>query len=286
MALASTGTVSDIQNDAQKRILKDDIFGDIVLNFIDSKGGYFFGELVRFEPGADLPLINVNGNSKSYNLTQSKAPDGHEPIRGILYFLIVKNHAVFFENNLSSARLEAYLTWLLKEKCQVVHKETQIILDANIQIHDSKTALAKIDTVSLTPPTINSKIDRYENRQLHEEVSPINARSVLKAANMTDDDIDNLMSDSTNLEVKIQIKFKTKSRKKQITAESASHIFRNISDDEIVLLGPNGKQKGRVVKLSEKASVRTQGSLLNRSHSAEVLHNTFNILRTNGSIDA
>ena len=42
----------------------------------------FFMELVRFEPGADLTLLEMTEGAASYNLKQAKAPDGHEPFKG------------------------------------------------------------------------------------------------------------------------------------------------------------------------------------------------------------
>ncbi|MBE9014460.1 hypothetical protein IQ250_30165, partial [Pseudanabaenaceae cyanobacterium LEGE 13415] len=79
----SKGIIGD---DPESRLCTEDSdYGTTVLNFYDDANVHLFGEIVRFEPGADLPLLHTKTVGKAYNLTQAKAPDGHEAVRGVLY---------------------------------------------------------------------------------------------------------------------------------------------------------------------------------------------------------
>ena len=123
------GTLGD--NAESRQCKEDPDYGTVVLNHIDDNQHYFFGELVRFEPGADLPLLQI-GTGKVYNLTQAKAPQGHEAIRGVLYFMLIGNNVIVLEGGVVSARAERYFTWLLRELVKVLPNGAHIILDAEL----------------------------------------------------------------------------------------------------------------------------------------------------------
>src|SRR5579872_2960584 len=78
---------------SSRRCDEDSDYGTLVLNYVVDDPNFFFGELVRFEVGADLPLLKL-GTGKVYDLTQAKAPDGHEAVRGVLYFMSIKDHVI------------------------------------------------------------------------------------------------------------------------------------------------------------------------------------------------
>jgi hypothetical protein len=91
-SLKHVGPKGTIADSVESRQHDDDkAYGTVVLNYVDDSRPFFFGEIVRFEPGADLPLLQIGSNVKAYNLTQAKAPQGHEPIRGVLYFMAIGN---------------------------------------------------------------------------------------------------------------------------------------------------------------------------------------------------
>ena len=150
-----TGVLGD--NPAQRHY-KDAAYGTLVLNYIDDTPMYFFGELVRFDPGADLPLLQLAAGVKAYNLTQAKPPDGHEPLRGVLYFMVIGNHVVLIEADVSSSRAERYLTWLLTEATTVVPKGAHVILLAELTSAGGAMQLSQVEEVVFKPRPITSEV--------------------------------------------------------------------------------------------------------------------------------
>ncbi len=61
---ASGGIVADSVKSRQYE--NDKVYGTIVLNYMEDKQPFFFGEIVRFEPGADLPLLQIGTNVVPY----------------------------------------------------------------------------------------------------------------------------------------------------------------------------------------------------------------------------
>lgn len=268
----------------------DPAFGAVVLNYHHYGEDFFFGEIVRFEPGADLPLLQIKDHIQSYNLTQSKAPDGHEPIRGMLYFVVFNDHLVFFENSLPSARLERYLTWLLADKVKVCKPNTHVILSAEVRMEGADPTLREIQQIEIKAPPITEASDEriVEVSEARErKVSRLDAMEVLRAAHMSEEDIQSLLSDSTSLEVFLQIRFKSKRLRRPIAAASANRLLRNLAEDDVTMFGPAGKQKaGKLVKLSQPAQVVRVGSLLDTKDALRALTESYRYFVSNGYIDA
>ncbi|PWB89852.1 hypothetical protein C5688_13515 [Methylocystis sp. MitZ-2018] len=265
----------------------------MVLNFFDDNSKYFFGELVRFEPGADLPLLQLGKGVKAYNLTQAKAPDGHEPIRGILYFLVISNHLVLIEADVSSARAERYLSWLLSDATPTIASGGHVILVAELTASGGAMQLSQVEEVVFKPKPIIPTSATLADAEVVPFVSTTtrgvaetNTLEVLKAAGMDDADIQRLAEHETRLEVTLQIKFKGERRRKQLSIDDTTRLLRNIPDDEITLIGPGGRQKnGTIEKLAYPANVSLVGSLLETKDVARALYEGYSHFVTNGYID-
>jgi len=259
-------------DDPAQRQFGDDGYGTLVLNYIDDRAEYFFGELVRFEPGADLPLLKLGTGVKAYNLTQAKAPDGHEPLRGVLYFMAIGNHVVLAEVDVSSARAERYLSWILSEATTTIPKGSHVILLAALTASGSSMQLSKVEEVVFKPKPLappkpetlmpDQVVDAFETAT--RGVAETNALEVLKAAGMDEADIQKFAANDTQIEVTLQIRFKGQRRRRQsLSIEDTNRLLRNIPDDELTLKGPGGRQKnGKIEKLSYPANVETVGTLL------------------------
>jgi hypothetical protein len=286
---------SVLGDDPVRRQYLDTSYGTLVLNHYDDHQEYFFAELVRFEPGADLPLLQVGTRGKEYNLTQAKAPAGHEPLRGVLYFMAIGNNVVLIEADVSSARAETYLSWLLSEATTTLPKGTHVILLAELTAAGSGMQLTTVEEVVFKPrPLVPQGADDPLTGEIvpavtteMRGVAETNTLEVLKAAGMDEADIQKLASSDTQIEVVLQIKFKGGRRRRQsLTMEDTNRLLRNIPDDELTLKGPGGRQKnGKIEKLSYPANVEMLGSLLNSKDVARALYEGYKSFVSNGYIE-
>jgi hypothetical protein len=270
---------------------QDKAYGTIVLNYVEDTQLFFFGEIVRFEPGADLPLLQIGTNVKVYNLTQAKAPQGHEPIRGVLYFMAIGNHALILESDVSTGRAETYLSWLLGEATPSVSKGTHVILVAELSAQAGATQLRQVEQVVFKPrpveaPDASAALMPVTVGATSKDVAETNTLEVLRAAGMDDTDIQKLVQSDTKIEVTLQIKFKGQRRRKPLGIDDANRLLRNIPEDQITLIGPGGRQKeGKIVKLSYPANIELVGSLLNSKDVARALYEGYKYFVSNGYID-
>lgn len=283
-----------IGDDPQQRQFTDTGYGTLVLNFIDDRKEYFFGEIVRFEPGADLPLLQLGSGVKAYNLTQAKAPDGHEPLRGVLYFMAIGNHVVLVEADVSTARAERYLTWLLSGATQILGSGGHVILVAELTAAGGGMQLSTVDEVVFKPRPVAPEPSAEGAGTLvpttetaTRGVAETNAFEVLKAAGMDEADIRKFAANDTQIEVTLQIRFKgARRRREALSIEDTNRLLRNIPDDELTLKGPGGRQKdGKIEKLSYPANVETVGSLLKPTDVARALLEGYKSFVANGYIE-
>ena len=288
----ANGLVGD---DAACRKNENQNYGTIVLNAYEDKPEFFFGEFVRFDPGADLPLLQMQTGAKAYNLTQAHAPDGHEPVKGVLYLMAIGNHAILIENDLSTGRVENYLSWLLGEGSGTVGSGAHVMLVAELAPQSGAQQLSQVEQIVFKPKPVTS-MAAAPSEGSKEEIATIGATSrgvadtnafeVLRAAGMDDVDIERMVQDNTQIEVTLQIKFKGKRKRKPLGITDANRLLRNIPEDELTLIGPGGRQKeGRIVKLSYPANVELIGSLLKTPDVVRALHEGYKYFVTNGYID-
>lgn len=270
-----------------RHYLADHSFGTIVLNYIDVIENAFFGELVRFEAGAQLSLLKVDHvNGNSYNLLQQHAPDGHEAVKGILYFLTLKNHVFVIEQDLSTRRLEQYLTWALSKATNSFPTVASfgVPLEAKLQLDGRPMRLANVTDAAIKPAPITKNHLQQPSIPEEEEVSVsrLDVLRVLVAAGMDSTDIMSLVDQNTDIEVSIHIKFKQSRLKTLVAADKAERLFRNIDTDWLTLTGPGGQEKdGKLTRLAHPTEVKKIGSLLDPTDVARALFEAYDTFVAN-----
>ncbi len=85
-----------------------------LLNKHDIGDQFVFGELVRYEPGALIPLIVRGDEAAQLDLAQAEAEAGHDLVQGLVYFMVCGRHMALIERGMRGRQLEEYLTWLLQ----------------------------------------------------------------------------------------------------------------------------------------------------------------------------
>lgn len=275
-------------NKASLRQISYDGFGTLVLNFNRPREDFFFGEIIRFEPGDNLSLLeSTEGTDGFYSLTQLSPPNGHDLIKGSSYFLAIGNHVMIIEGEIPSSRTEIYLTDLLR-KCDLISSGSHIILDAELSVQGDGAKLKEINEITLKPDTLTSPAERSRQSTAitSTDVSDNRTLGVLVAAGFEETDINQLLQDQNQLEVAIQIRVKNGFRRQTMPSVSANRLLRNIPLDEMILLGPSGRQKnGKIVKLSFPTRVQKKGSIFIYEDVYRALHEAYVHFLNNGHID-
>jgi hypothetical protein len=238
-------------------------------------------------------LLEIGSQLKAYNLTQAKAPEGHEPIRGVLYFMAIGNHVMVLESDLATGRAETYLSWLLSELTPTVPKGTHIILVAELSAQGGATQLSQVEEVVFRPrpvsaadPDFGAHVAPVTVGSTSRDVAETNTFEVLRAAGLDDTDLQNLVQSETKIEVVLQIKFKGQRKRRPLGIEDANRLLRNVPEDQVTLIGPGGRQKaGRILKLSYPANVERSGTLFVTNDVARALYEGYKYFVSNGYID-
>jgi hypothetical protein len=258
---------------------------------------FFFGELVRFEQGANIPLCWGNSaNPGALVIGQQVPGEGREALLGVLQFMIIGNDVVLIESGgLRTGRLEEYLTWLLKERAGSISDGTHIILETEFEISTLGGAtISDVREVSLRPISLKDGEGRpiqegVEHRDARDTTGVDVARQILDLMGNTEADIDKLIGEvppDGDVQLRLSLLFK-KGRGKdamQPTTASARQMFRNMDDDAIELKGRDGKTVGRMTALFRETSVRLTGSIIDMKDAARVLWESYEFWVAKGKI--
>lgn len=283
-AMTTHGSDGVVGDRPERRTLGDLDFGTILLNYFHTAEEFFFGELVRFEPGAQLPLLRMAVNGNSYNLLSGRVPDGHEPVRGILYFMAFGNHVAVLERDLGASRLERYLRWLLGQQAGIISRSSGVVLEAELSVQDGSAQLPSVDEVVLHPPALTgAKLQQANATPVDgilttdtKDVSTLRIFEVLAAAGIDPADVQQLVENEVDLEVSLQIKFKRQRSKKSVTMDRAGRLFRNVDPADLTLYSQGARQReGRLIKLTRTADVLTDGTLLDTKDVMRALSEAF-----------
>jgi hypothetical protein len=292
-ALGSARNGGVIRDHAEGRAQDEDpTYGTLVLNKIDETETHFFGESVRFEKGAQLPLLSMAGHGSIYNLVQADAPRDHEPLKGVLYFIVLGNHVLFIAGEIASSRLEKYLRWLLSVAAEVITPSAGVVLAAEIEFLEHQTPAPLIERVAYTPPPFRPAEFDQSGIELgartgkeRQEIASQRTLQVLRAAGTDEADIQRLMSEKTDVELTLEISFKTGRKNKAIDLGTVGRMFRNIEPEELTFKGPRGTHiHGNLVKLSYPTEVLTVGTLLEWRDAARKLHEAYSHFITSGHL--
>lgn len=247
-----------------------------LLNNFEVEVGWVFGTICLFAPGEMQALLKLVEDQQEVSLTtlmeafdiaESKAPEGHEYLHGISYFLNIGDH--FYQIQAMSLQVKAmeeYFTWLLRDKTRVIKTNEYVELQAEFdrtQIGDDE--LTSIQIGGLVPETIRDAfapppemrlVDVVEHGRLGEAVratlgkatqilvdllGPIKAEEILAS-----------VPPEAALEVTVNIGYRSRRRKieKAFMNEIVTGL-RNLPDGEIKARGRSGEIRGGDARLSQ-----------------------------------
>lgn len=278
-----------------QRVLNDFVPGD----------GFIFGNICLFAPGQMQALLQLASNPdhpsldeimKAWAIAESKAPDGHEYLHGIAYWLAIGDHFYQIQHtSLQIKAMEEYLTWLLRDQSKVISEDHYVELQAEFDREQIGYDLGDIKYVQiggLVPETIHTPETTYSPEAAEQEGKIIEFESreslgdkVLSSWGKAKDIIESILGTveaeklissipaDAALEVVVNIGYRAKKRKfdKEFMGNLAAGL-RNAPDGELRIRGRDGEIKGDDARLSSDMNVRklTENSgLLDFPHTLE-----------------
>lgn len=260
--------------------------------------GNTFGTLCLFAPGQQQAFLQLaeaadHGDLeealRQWEIKERSAPQGHEYLHGLSYFLAIDDHFYQVQHvALQAKAAEEYLTWLLRDRTSTVSKNNYVELKSVFDRAQVGSDLTSIEIGGLVPETVHPT-DYYDKGPDQEAEEVIERETVGERAAATfdkskrilqellgtveTDRIIDAMPDQAALEVRVNIGYrarKTKLRKEVMQNLEAG--LRNIPDGEIRAKGPGGVIKGEDARLSLDMGMKLlseTSSLLDLEHVRE-----------------
>lgn len=242
-----------------------------------AESGNTFGTLCLFAPGQQQAFLQLAATAehggledalRQWEIRERAAPQGHEYLHGISYFLAIGDHFYQVQHvALQAKAAEEYLTWLLRDKAQVIAPAHCVALKSVFDRAQVGSDLTSIEIGGLVPETVvraepisrpdgsPEAIDVMERESLGERAASTfdKGKAILREllGPVETDRIIAGMPDQAALEVKVNIGYR--SRKTKLRKEVMSNLeagLRNIPDGEIRARGPGGQIKGDDARLS------------------------------------
>ncbi|MGF6862556.1 hypothetical protein ABIE69_003145 [Rhodobacteraceae bacterium MBR-64] len=246
-------------------------------DFFD-RDGFVFGDICLFSPGQmqSLLKLTVGGGQptlaevmSALEIAERKAPDGHEYLHGIAYWLAIGDHFYQIQHtSLQSKAMEEYLTWLLRDQASVIASGQYVELVSEFdraQVGDDLGGISSIEVGGFVPetifeaPTTPADSPKMTEVETTETIAPKvmarwdKAKAIIEtlfgsveAAKM----IESIPSQAA-LEVTVNIGYR--STKRKISKEFMGNIaagLRNAPDGELRIRGKNGLILGEDARLS------------------------------------
>lgn len=216
---------------------------------------------------------------KAWAIAESKAPDGHEYLHAIAYWLAIGDHFYQIQHvALQTKSMEEYLTWLLRDHAKVITPDHSVELQAEFdrdQVGGDLGEVKSVEIGGLVPETVrqtsaetspavvkDGKVTEYE---AHQSLGDRLAAPFSKGMDIVrellghveaDRILDSIPPDAA-LEVTVNIGYRATRRKFQ--REFMGNIaagLRNVPDGELRVRGKDGEIKGDDARLSADMGVR------------------------------
>jgi hypothetical protein len=220
------------------------------------------GELLLYRQGFDVPAISedLDGEENRFELKLFKTDGKNKPVVGALYFAVLGDHVGVISSKVVTPRwLERYLTWLLKDKCELLDAEDVIELNASISIDGtlpSRNGAAKAIKIKAEAVDAEGKPRRVKKQDARGRGGTV--LEVLALLGVGKDAIESLRRDvpeGANLEGDFQVYIKEGRSRKPLSADTLDHAFRNLDPEDVDIERKGSKARGKQLFLSEPARI-------------------------------
>lgn len=254
------------------RLRKKDLDQDgsfVLLNKISDEGSWdgdlFCGQLIHVKSGTELPGLNgsLDDDLKEFELQNLTLEQRAQIVEGVLYFAVMGNHVGIIEGQRTRGRtLERYLTRLLQDAGELEPGST-IIMNAKLE-----GSVSKVKEIDVAPQRSMAPYREGETstEAAESEGEGTTVLDVLRLLGWDDEQIEQLENSIPQegwLEGIFKVKFKRKrGRAASVDREVLEEALRNLDAHSVGLLGDGAKEKGGLIKLSEKCKIKSTGELL------------------------
>jgi hypothetical protein len=261
-----------------------------VLNNFQIEPEYVFGTVCLFAPGQMQALLKLTGPDQAqapldavleaYDIAEKEAPEGHEYLHGVCYFLAHADHFYQIQSaSLQAKAMEEYLTWLLRDKSGVIGARHYVELRAEFDRAQvgNEDDLTAIEIGGLVPETVRAPepleapavpiardeiVDVVEHQRIAEAVRATfaSAKQIMVdlLGPLKTEQIIASVPPEAALEVTVNIGYRSRKRKlrRAFMSELATGL-RNLPDGEVKARGRNGEVRGDDVRLSQIMSIKS-----------------------------
>lgn len=265
--------ICDTPDDDGKRLLNN--------IYLDDK--FVFGDICLFSPGKMQSLIEMSENEhrslddvlNAWTIAESTAPDGHEYLQGIAYWMAIGDH--FYQIQHSSLQVKAmeqYLTWLIRDNAGVLGSDQKVTLQVlfdRSQVGGDLGEIKSVEIGGVVPETVpldsevgSSSAYKTVEENIRSKVGDVSAtfgkaKKILSEL-LGDIETDKLlksMPPEAALEVSVNIGYRARKRKiqKEFMSDLSSGL-RNLPDGELPVRGKDGELKGDDARLSADMGIK------------------------------
>lgn len=268
---ADAGTGAPIGSMA--RLRKKDLDQDgsyVVLNKLSAPetwdGPTFCGQLIHVKSGASLPGLSgsLDDDTAEFVLQQLTFEQLTQIVEGVLYFAIVGNHVGLIEGQRARGRtLERYLTRFLQDAGELEAGQT-VILNTSLQGQVTRVSQIELKPHRSKAPPLRDAAAGTDAAA--EEGEGATVLKVLEVLGWSPDQLQMLearIPEGGWLEGIFRVRMKGAGRKKATVDRAVlEEALRNLDDKSVGLLGDGGREKGGLIRLSDRRQVVCDGDLL------------------------
>jgi len=291
-ALAHKVDGQELHGDVRLRTYEDIDHGSVVLNgrFLPANGDVY-GELVRFDPNTNIPLLVQNSASTAeLEIREAVKPNDAEVLQGMTFFMIRKDHVLVVEQGLTNPIFERYLRWLLCERTPVAQRNARVPLIPKLFLDENVEGLKDVKLIRLRPAPlqVDTLFDGDRTEVHSQDVEPTTSvLSILRAANFDTAVLEDMMrSHGAALELNLSITLKAGRSTLKMQGEEAVALLRNVPEDDLIVIGDGiRKNRGVLERLSEQVDIERKGNILVRKEAWTALSKAAASYRDAGLIE-
>jgi hypothetical protein len=283
---------AELDTDVRLRTCEDVDYGSVILNGrFRAANGDVYGELVRFDPDTNIPLLVQNSSSTAeLEIREAVKPNDAEVLQGMTFFMIRKDHVLVVEQGLTNPIFERYLRWLLCERTPVAQRNARVPLIPKLFLDEEVQSLRDVKMVRLRPAPlqVDTLFDADRTEIQSKEVEPTtNVLGILKAANFDTAVIENMMRlHGAAVELNLSITLKAGRSTLKMQGEEAVALLRNVPEDDLIVIGDGiRKNRGVLERLSEQVDIERKGNILVRKEAWNALRKAAASYRDAGLIE-
>ncbi|WP_156653366.1 hypothetical protein [Methylobacterium sp. Leaf111] len=265
-------------------------YGSLVMNYAQPLQRGVFVEIIRFAPGSRIPLIRTGGGGSEYELRNTDTPRGTDLIRGFLYGLVYGDHFLYVSREVAMNRNEAFVEWLLARKTGISTADLSVRFTPQVDIQGLPSVQRMVlrpkeaaDATEFTRPDQHAPVT--QTRAATERMGGASVFEILRAAHFTDERIAALESQGIDIELKLEVFFKSDGVRREISRDDVADLIRDVPEKELTLYSQGGREKsGQIRRVAFPAEVEMVGELYDRQSISGVLWDAFRYFNREGYV--